>query len=223
MPIRRSCRTGVRNSKPSRTYFFLCRWIVVKSSKQQTFTMDQNQSLTLNPSEVLTLNQIKRDAQGKLEEELSHAKTELEEMKQVFIQLQINKYMHGWGPHRGAKVIWGMPVRKRFFLSMSSPKQIHSCIHWMFWNKSAILLFYCKCFMPVVQARSHLQVDSGYMVTIQIKISGHIFSYIIIQFKIWKLHFSTNYNSWYGPNLILSQFQNHLFLCILKLSGHMVS
>ena len=59
--------------------------------------MDQNQSLTLNPSQVLTLNQIKRDAQGKLEEELSHAKTELEEMKQVNIQMQIDEYMHGRG------------------------------------------------------------------------------------------------------------------------------
>ena len=56
--------------------------------------MDQNQSLTLNPSQVLTLNQIKRDAQGKLEEELSHAKTELEEMKQVYIQIKTNKYIH---------------------------------------------------------------------------------------------------------------------------------
>ena len=49
----------------------------------------------MNPSQVLTLNQIKRDAQGKLEEELSHAKTELEEMKQVYIQIKTNKYMHG--------------------------------------------------------------------------------------------------------------------------------
>ena len=56
--------------------------------------MDQNQSLTLNPSQVLTLNQIKRDAQGKLEEELSHAKTELEEMKQVYIQIKTNKYIY---------------------------------------------------------------------------------------------------------------------------------
>ena len=56
--------------------------------------MDKNQSLTLNPRQVLTLNQIKRDAQGKLEEELSHAKTELEEMKQVYIQIKTNKYIY---------------------------------------------------------------------------------------------------------------------------------
>ena len=93
MQTRRSCRIGVRNSKPSPTCFFLYRWLVVKSSKQQTFTLDQNQSLTLNPSQVLTLNQIKRDAQGKLEEELSHARTELEEMTQVYIQINTSIYI----------------------------------------------------------------------------------------------------------------------------------
>ena len=61
--------------------------------KFKTTKYGTNQSLNPESKSSLTLNQIKRDTQGKLEEELSHARTELEEMKQVYIQKNTSIYI----------------------------------------------------------------------------------------------------------------------------------
>ena len=64
-----------------------------KKFKTTNLRMDQNQSLNPESKSSLTLNQIKKDTQGKLEVELSHARIELEEMKQVYIQINTSIYI----------------------------------------------------------------------------------------------------------------------------------